>query len=140
MWLIRLNEEIDKLVEEISRKLENKSKEIEGKKVENVVIKIDSNNFEQIVKSNRIVVVDFWAEWCAPCHIYEPVFKKVAEKFKGIAVFGRVNVDENPNLADSLNVLNIPTTIIFVNGEPKDYLVGAIDEDTLEKHIRDLLG
>ncbi|MEM0373241.1 MAG: thioredoxin family protein [Sulfolobaceae archaeon] len=133
--------ELDKILEEISKKLEEKSKLFDNTKRENILIKVDSNNFEQIIKNNKIVVLDFWAEWCAPCHLYEPIFRRVAEKFKDNKniVFGRVNVDENTSLADALNVLNIPTTIIFLNGEPKDYLVGAVDEETLEKHIRDLI-
>ncbi len=65
--------------------------------------------------------------------------KKVAEKYKGKAVFGRLNVDENQKIADKYSVLNIPTTLIFVNGQLVDSLVGAVDEDTLESTINKYL-
>ncbi len=81
-------------------------------------------------------MIDFWAQWCAPCHLYEPVFKRVASKYGDKALFGRLNVDENPKTADKFGVMNIPTTLILVNGEVKETLVGAIDEETLESALR----
>jgi thioredoxin 1 len=133
MWWRKLN--IDELISEVAKKLELKAEKVSGS-LAKITIKLDKDNFNEIIKNNKVVIVDFWAEWCAPCHLYEPVFNKIAEKYKGKAVFGRVNVDENPTIADAYNVLNIPTTIIFVNGEPKEYLVGAIDEETLERYLK----
>ncbi|MCG2888243.1 MAG: thioredoxin [Sulfolobales archaeon] len=124
--------EIDRLIEEISRKLEELAKGAE--KVEYTVNVTDAN-FEDVISKNNVVFVDCWAPWCAPCHIYEPIFNKVAEQYKDKAVFARLNVDENPRTADKYNVMNIPTTLIFVKGKLVDQIVGAVDEDTLKSYV-----
>ncbi|MEW9490949.1 MAG: thioredoxin [Candidatus Aramenus sulfurataquae] len=121
--------ELDALIKEISSRLEKKSEEFVKK---SKIIKITDDNVDKVLKENKVVVIDFWAEWCSPCHLYEPIFEKVAEKYSDEATFGRLNVDENPKTADRYQVLNIPTTLIFVNGNLVDSLVGAVDEETLE--------
>ncbi|AOL16022.1 thioredoxin [Sulfolobus sp. A20] len=133
-----MSEEIDSLIKEISEKLQKRAEEF-GKKGEDVTVVLNEENFDEIIKNNRLVLVDCWAEWCAPCHLYEPIYKKVAEKYKGKAVFGRLNVDENQKIADQYSVLNIPTTLIFLNGKLVDNVVGAVDEDTLESVIKKYL-
>ena len=126
--------EIDSLRKEISERLQKKSEEF-SKKKEDVTVVLTEENFDDVIKNNKLVLVDCWAEWCAPCHLYEPIYKRVAEKYKGKAIFGRLNVDDNPKIADKYNVLNIPTTLIFVNGKLVDSLVGAVDEETLESIV-----
>ncbi|MCQ4366481.1 MAG: thioredoxin [Sulfolobales archaeon] len=128
--------EIDRLIEEISRKLEDLAKGAE--KIEYTVNVTDAN-FEDVISKNNVVFVDCWAPWCAPCHIYEPIFSKVAEQYKDKAVFARLNVDENPRTADKYNVMNIPTTLIFVKGKLVDQIVGAVDEDTLKIYVEKYL-
>ncbi|QGA54837.1 thioredoxin [Sulfolobus sp. E5-1-F] len=130
--------EIDSLIKEVAERLQKKGEEY-GKKKEDVTLVLTEENFDEVIKNNKLVLVDCWAEWCAPCHLYEPIYKKVAEKYKGKAVFGRLNVDENQKIADKYSVLNIPTTLIFVNGQLVDSLVGAVDEDTLESTINKYL-
>ncbi|BBG23930.1 thioredoxin [Sulfuracidifex tepidarius] len=125
--------EVDKLVKEVSERLSSLANSI--KEVPSELQQVEDENIDEVLKNNRVVVLDFWATWCAPCHLYEPVFKKVASKYKEKAFFGRVNVDENNKTADKYNIMNIPTTLIFVNGGLEDTLVGAIDEETLEKAI-----
>ena len=126
--------EIDSLIKEISERLQKKSEEF-SKKKEDVTVVLTEENFDDVIKNNKLVLVDCWAEWCAPCHLYEPIYKRVAEKYKGKAIFGRLNVDDNPKIADKYNVLNIPTTLVFVNGKLVDSLVGAVDEETLESIV-----
>ncbi|MCH4814550.1 MAG: thioredoxin [Saccharolobus sp.] len=130
--------EIDSLIREVAERLQKKAEEY-GKKKEDVTLVLTEENFDEVIRNNKLVLVDCWAEWCAPCHLYEPIYKKVAEKYKGKAVFGRLNVDENQKIADKYSVLNIPTTLIFVNGQLVDSLVGAVDEDTLESTINKYL-
>ncbi|WP_338600270.1 thioredoxin [Sulfolobus tengchongensis] len=130
--------DIDSLIKEVAERLQKKAEEF-GKKKDDVTIVLTEENFDEVIKNNKVVLVDCWAEWCAPCHLYEPIYKKVAEKYKGKAVFGRLNVDENQKIADKYSVLNIPTTLIFVNGQLVDSLVGAVDEDTLESTINKYL-
>jgi len=129
--------EIDTLVREIAKRLEDKAEKILRK--EEVTITITDSNIDDIIKKNKIVFVDCWAPWCSPCHIYEPIFNKMAEKYKDKIVFGRLNVDENPKTADRYGVMNIPTTLIFVNGNVVDQIVGAIDEGSLEEYIKKYL-
>ncbi|MEM3950095.1 thioredoxin [Saccharolobus sp.] len=130
--------EIDSLIREVAERLQKKAEEY-GKKKEDVTLVLTEENFDEVIRNNKLVLVDCWAEWCAPCHLYEPIYKKVAEKYKGKAVFGRLNVDENQKIADKYSVLNIPTTLIFVNGQLVDSLVVAVDEDTLESTINKYL-
>ncbi|ACP35871.1 thioredoxin [Sulfolobus islandicus L.S.2.15] len=130
--------EIESLIREVAERLQQKAEEY-GKKKEDATLVLTEENFDEVIRNNKLVLVDCWAEWCAPCHLYEPIYKKVAEKYKGKAVFGRLNVDENQKIADKYSVLNIPTTLIFVNGQLVDSLVGAVDEDTLESTINKYL-
>lgn len=132
MW--RSLSELEDLVKEISLRLERKAKTIQKIREENV-INASESTLQDILKKSRVVVVDFWAKWCAPCHLYEPVFKRVSSKLKDRATFVRVDVDESPKIADTYGITNIPSTLIFVNGEVKETLVGAVDEDTLEGSI-----
>ncbi len=124
--------EIERLIEEISKRLEELAKGAE--KVE-YTINVTDNDFDEIITKNKVVFVDCWAPWCAPCHIYEPIYSKVAEQYKDKAVFARLNVDENPRTADKYDVMNIPTTLIFVDGKLVDQIVGAVDEDTLKSYV-----
>ncbi|MBP1357038.1 MAG: thioredoxin [Sulfolobus sp.] len=129
--------DIETLVREIARRLEEKA---EGMlKREDVTVAITDNNIDDMISKNKIVFVDCWAPWCAPCHIYEPIFNKIATKYKDKMVFGRLNVDENPKTADKYGVMNIPTTLIFVNGNVVDQIVGAVDEGTLEDYVKKYL-
>mgnify|MGYP001772551595 CR=1 FL=1 len=136
MWWTKLSE-IDILVREIAKRLEEKAENLLKK--EEVTITVTDSNIDDIIMKNKIVFLDCWAPWCAPCHIYEPIYKKVAEKYKDKIIFGRLNVDENPKTADKYGVMNIPTTLIFVNGNVVDQIVGAVDEDTLEEYIKKYL-
>jgi thioredoxin 1 len=107
------------------------------------VIRVDARKFDRIVGESRLAVVDFWAEWCAPCLTFDPVFTEAAKKFmdpaRGI-VFLKVDVDEAPSVADRYYVESIPTVIIFEKGRPVDTIVGAVSysflERVIEKHLK----
>lgn len=92
------------------------------------------SNFEQeVLSADKPVLVDFWATWCAPCRMLGPVVEEVAEETEGRAIVGKLNVDEEMELARKYRVASIPTLIVFENGQEVRRSVGVIDkEDILE--------
>ena len=95
-------------------------------------IKITSANFEQeVVKSNKPVLVDFWATWCMPCRMLAPTVEEIADEYGDKLVVGKINVDEEPDLARKFRVMSIPTLIVFENGEEVRRSVGVVDKDDI---------
>ena len=101
---------------------------------------LDKENFDEAVKKYSNLVVDFWAIWCMPCHMIAPAIENLAKKYKGKVVFGKVNVDEEPEIPGRFGIMSIPTLIIFKNGEKAGEIVGAMPEGILEEKIKDALG
>ena len=104
-----------------------------------VVTFTDQNFTEQVVKSKIPVVIDFWATWCPPCKMIEPIVHELAEEFKGKVVIGKVDADENPNIAGQLSVMSLPTMLFFKNGKPVKTLIGAQGKHTYKQAIEALL-
>ena len=86
----------------------------------------DMNSFEQALKGDKLVMVDFWASWCGPCRMLGPVVEKLADQYEGKAVIGKVNVDEQQELAVRYGVMSIPTVIFFKDGKEIDRKVGVM--------------
>ncbi len=90
------------------------------------VIELTSQNFEsEVLKSDVPVLVDFWAPWCGPCRMVSPIVDEIAEEVQGKAKVGKVNVDEQGDLAAQFGVMSIPTIMVFKNGEAVSTSVGA---------------
>ena len=101
---------------------------------------LNETNFDQEVKENALpFLVDFWAQWCGPCQILGPILDQIATDFKERANVGKVNVDENPNLAGKFGVMSIPTLILFVGGQEKERLVGVIPKEQLTQLLENYL-
>jgi len=87
-----------------------------------------------------LIVVDCWAEWCGPCRMIEPVIEELAQGYAGKVVFGKLNVDENPQTAERFSIVGIPTLLIMKNGAEVERIVGAVPqefiEEKLKKHLR----
>lgn len=97
-------------------------------------------NFEaEVIKSDIPVLVDFWAAWCGSCRAIAPVIEQLSSEFAGKAKIGKVNVDENRDLAQQFGVMSIPTIIIFKNGEKVDQIIGFTGKADLEKKLNVML-
>ena len=98
-----------------------------------MVNKFDGNNFEaEVLKSDIPVFVDFYADWCGPCKMMSPVIDKMSEEYAGRIKVGKVNVDENSDLAVKYGIMSIPNMIFFKNGEVVDRVVGAIPKPQMQ--------
>ena len=99
------------------------------------VLALNENNFEEeVLKSNNKVLVDFYADWCGPCRMMSPIIDEIAEEKTGIKV-GKVNVDDNQELAVKYNVMSIPTIMIFENGIPKKTFIGVTDKNEILEQL-----
>lgn len=95
----------------------------------------DTNFEEATATEDQVTVVDFWAEWCGPCRMITPLIEQLAEEYKGSAVVGKLNVDNNPNIASKFGVRSIPTIIFLKNGEIVDKQVGVTSKAALAAKI-----
>ncbi|MDD2964927.1 MAG: thioredoxin [Bacteroidales bacterium] len=104
-----------------------------------MALEITDANFEELVlKSDKPVVVDFWAEWCGPCRMIGPSIEEMSHEYEGRAIIGKVDVDSNPGVAGQFRVRNIPTILFIKNGEVVDKQVGAVPKAVLAKKLEQL--
>ncbi len=102
----------------------------------NQTVKLTEANFDQLSSGEKPLFVDFWAVWCGPCMVMDPVVEKLAAKYSDRVVFGKVNVDEEINISSRYQVFSIPTFMIFKGGQPMDAVIGAVGEPSLERLLR----
>ncbi|MFN3801483.1 MULTISPECIES: thioredoxin [Belliella] len=98
-------------------------------------IEITDSNFEEIMKSEQPILVDFWAEWCGPCKMIGPVVEELAGDYEGKAVVGKVDVDSNPAVAAQFGIRSIPTLLFFKGGQIVDKQVGAVPKAVLAQKL-----
>jgi thioredoxin 1 len=95
----------------------------------------DASFQTEVIGSNKVTLVDLWAEWCGPCKMMTPVVDELSTEYEGLAVIGKLNVDDNPEVPTQYNVRGIPTFLIFKNGELKEKIVGAQTKTFLKEKI-----
>jgi thioredoxin 1 len=98
-------------------------------------IELADGTFNEVIRKYPLVVVDCWAEWCAPCRMVGPVVEELARDYRGRIVFGKLNVDSNVRTAQQYGIMSIPTLLVFKNGQLANQLVGAMPRDMLEPQI-----
>lgn len=99
----------------------------------------DGNFDDLVLKSDKPVIVDFWAEWCGPCRMVGPIVEEVGVDYEGRAVVAKVDVDSNPGITAKYGIRNIPTILFFKNGEVADKQVGAVPKSSIVAKLDALL-
>ena len=100
----------------------------------------DATFEQEVLKSEMPVLVDFWAEWCQPCHMIAPVVDEIAKEYAGKIKVGKVNVDENANVPGNYGIMSIPTIMVFKNGKHERTMVGVQGKEAFKKNIEEVLG
>ena len=105
-----------------------------------MALEITDNNFEEtVLKSDKPVMVDFWAAWCGPCRMVGPIIDELSEEYTGKAVIGKVDIDSNQQYAAQYGVRNIPTVLVFKNGELVDRKVGVSSKNDYAEALDKLI-
>lgn len=103
-------------------------------------VALNDANFEQeVLKSDIPVLVDFWAEWCAPCRMIAPIVEEIADEYDGKVKVGKLDVDSNPQVSMNYGIRSIPTILIFQNGQPAEQLIGAVPKNSILEKLQPLM-
>jgi len=103
-------------------------------------IAVTEQSFEQDVEKSTVpVIVDFWAPWCGPCRMVGPILEEIAYENDGKLIVAKVNVDENPGLAQKFGIRGIPTMVFFKGGSPVDQMVGAAPKEMIQEKLNSLM-
>jgi thioredoxin 1 len=99
------------------------------------MVRLTEANFDRLSSAAKPMFVDFWAAWCGPCRVMDPIVERLAAKYSDKVLFGKVNVDEEIDISSRYQVFSIPTFMIFKNGQPMDAVIGAVGESSLERLV-----
>lgn len=100
------------------------------------VVQVSDTDFDQkVINGQGLTIVDFWAEWCAPCRMIAPVLEELATEYAGKVTVAKLNVDENPRIAARFGIRSIPTLLFFKGGERVDQVVGAVPRGVIQSKL-----
>ena len=135
-WNDELNEIMEKKMKDLAKKGngDNFSESI-NTTMGAAPLTLNDSNFDGTIKKSQLIVVDFWAPWCGPCRAVSPVIEQLATELAGKALFGKLNVDENPVVSSTFGIQSIPTIAIFKNGKMVDGFVGAASKSQILSKI-----
>lgn len=105
----------------------------------NVATLTDDNFENEVIKSSTPVLVDFWADWCTPCHMLAPTIDELASEYSGKVKVGKLNVDENPQTPGTFSIMSLPTVLLFSEGKPVKTFVGVQGKEEFKKAIDEVL-
>jgi thioredoxin 1 len=128
-------DDIDSLIERRRKQWEDSAKS----KEKSVALELTDSNFDEVLRSHRLMLVDFWAPWCGPCRWVSPILEEIAKENTGRLALGKLNTDENQETAMRFNVQGIPTIMISQGGKIVDMMVGALPKDQLEEWLKPYL-
>jgi thioredoxin 1 len=100
-----------------------------------VVTDVEETHFVEFIRTNQYAVIDFWAEWCGPCRRIAPIMEELSMEFSDKVAFGKVNTDNNQNLAREFNIDAIPAIMLYANGQLVDRIIGAYPKDAIREKI-----
>jgi thioredoxin 1 len=132
--------EDNKLEQIKQRKIQAMLNQADQKTSNNHPLTITDSNFNETIKTNPLIVVDFWAPWCGPCRMVGPVIEQLAAEYVGKVAFGKMNVDENQIVPSRFAVMSIPTIVVFHNGRAVERLVGAYPKAHIEAVFKRYIG
>jgi thioredoxin 1 len=124
-----------KKLEELRKKYMNGGTNVEQKWPDTPIHLLDAD-IDETIKTYPTIVVDCWAPWCGPCRIIGPIIEELAKEMKGKIVFGKLNVDENPQTSLKYNIMSIPTLLVFKKGALVDRLIGAMPKEMLLQKLK----
>jgi thioredoxin 1 len=108
--------------------------------MDNELVHVNDDNFEETIKKHSLVLIDFWAPWCGPCRTLAPTIEELNKDYAGKVLFGKLNVDENPQTAECFQVFSIPTLLVMKNGQEVDRIVGCVPKKHIETALNKHLG
>jgi len=101
-----------------------------------MAIEATDANFDELINSDKPVLVDFWAEWCGPCKMIGPVVEQLAGEYEGRAIIAKMDVDQNAQVPAKFGIRSIPTLMVFKNGQLIDKVIGAVPKNVLEQKLQ----
>ncbi len=138
VYYVNTMNELEKIrkskLEQLKKQYMNGGKNME-ENMPNTPLRVTDTDIDEHIKKYQTIVIDCWAPWCSPCRMVGPVIEDLAKEMQGKIVFGKLNVDENPQTSAKHQIMSIPTMLVFKNGELVDRLVGALPKDALKAKL-----